>query len=132
MGVQTFSEKIIHKTGRKYTLADEMLAIVKTAQSLGLWVSLDLMVGLANQTAEQFHKDIEEILRIKPDQLAIYPLIQIKGVAYGFSPSVSSAKQYRLFHAGMENCLIHPAVKSGWNTSDSAQGHIPCSGTGRR
>ena len=39
-----------------------------------------MMAGLDNQTAGQFRQDIQEIIRISPDQLAVYPIVQIKGV----------------------------------------------------
>lgn len=99
MGVQTFSEEVIHKAGRKYILQQQTEKIVKKAQSLGLWVSLDMMVGLDNQTADQFQQDIHEIIRISPDQLAVYPIIQIKGVDYGISHAMSSTKQYQLIES---------------------------------
>ena len=105
MGVQTFSEDVIHKTGRKYILQNQTEKIVKQAQASGIWVSLDMMAGLDNQSAEQFQQDIQEIIRIGPDQLAVYPIVQIKGVDYGMSYSMPSIEQYRLIESAQESML---------------------------
>lgn len=98
-GVQTFDEKIIHKTGRSYRLAAQMSDLVNAAQSLGLRVNLDLMVGLEGQTPEQFYRDVDEIIHLQPDQVSIYPLIFVKGVEYRFTPSSNSDKQYQLIES---------------------------------
>ena len=95
MGVQTFDEEIICKTGRTYGSENGLESKVRLAQELGIWVNLDLMVGLAGQTAQRFYQDVEQIIRLSPDQVAIYPIVNVKGVQYGFTPSMSSIDQYR-------------------------------------
>jgi len=95
MGVQTFDEDIIRQTGRTCRQDDTLGAKIILAQALGMWVSLDLMVGLAGQTAERFREDVEKVVRLAPNQVAIYPIIHVKGVQYGFQPSMSSNEQYR-------------------------------------
>lgn len=95
MGVQTFDEEIIRKTGRTYQTENGLEQKIRLAQELGMWVSLDLMVGLAGQTASRFCQDVEQIIRLTPNQVAIYPIVHVKGVKYGFTPSMSSLEQYQ-------------------------------------
>lgn len=95
MGVQTFDEEIIRKTGRTYRTDDGFEQKISQVQDLGMWVNLDLMVGLAGQTAQRFRQDVEQIIRLSPNQVAIYPIVHVKGVQYGFTPSMSSIDQYR-------------------------------------
>lgn len=94
MGVQTFDAEIIRKTGRTSKQEEDLASKIELAQALGMWVNLDLMVGLSGQTAEQFHRDIEQILRLSPNQVAVYPIVHVKGVRYGFTPSMTSIDQY--------------------------------------
>ncbi len=95
MGVQTLDEEIIRKTGRTYQTEDGLEHKIRLAQELGMWVSLDLMVGLAGQTASRFRQDVEQIIRLAPNQVAIYPIVLVKGVQYGFTPSMSTIDQFQ-------------------------------------
>ena len=95
MGVQTFDNEVVRKTGRTYRKEDDLERKIRLAQELGMWVSLDLMVGLEGQTAQQFRRDIEQIIRLSPNQVAVYPIVHVKGVQYGFTPSMDSNEQYQ-------------------------------------
>jgi coproporphyrinogen III oxidase-like Fe-S oxidoreductase len=95
MGVQTFDEEIIRKTGRTYRTEDSLEHKIRLAQELGMWVNLDLMVGLAGQTPQQFQRDVEQIIRLAPNQVAIYPIVHVRGVQYGFTPSMDTIDQYQ-------------------------------------
>jgi coproporphyrinogen III oxidase-like Fe-S oxidoreductase len=53
------------------------------------------MIGLECQTAQQFRRDVEQILCLAPNQVAVYPIVHVKGVQYGFTPSMDSIDQYR-------------------------------------
>lgn len=94
MGVQTFDSEIIRKTGRTYRAEDGLEQKIRLAQALGIWVNLDLMVGLEGQTPQRFRRDIEKVIHLSPNQIAIYPIVHVKGVQYGFTPSMDSFEQY--------------------------------------
>ncbi len=95
MGVQTFDKEIIRKTGRTSQTEDGFERKIRLAQELGMWVSLDLMVGLEGQTPARFRQDVEQVIRLAPNQVAIYPIVHVKGVQYGFTPSMSTLDQYQ-------------------------------------
>jgi coproporphyrinogen III oxidase-like Fe-S oxidoreductase len=94
IGVESFSEKAIHKTGRKITTYDHVRRLVDSARSLGLWVNADMMVGLPNQDADAFRNDIKAISTVLPDQITIYPFLVIRGLKA--VPGIPSIEQFRL------------------------------------
>lgn len=94
MGVQTFDKEIIRSSGRTYQSDNGLEQKIELAHALGMWVNLDFMVGLSGQTKQQFRRDIENVICLSPDQIAIYPIVHVKGVTFNFKPSMSSLEQY--------------------------------------
>ncbi len=52
---------------------DETIDLLKAARSAGTKsLSVDLIYGLPKQTADSFAKTLEEIIKVKPDRIALY------------------------------------------------------------
>lgn len=96
IGVQSASDEVVRRTGRTIQTSDHLAGLVQAARSIGLWVSLDLMIGLADQTADIFERDVQAVCALRPDQLTIYPLIHVRGVPLRFAPALTPDQQYRL------------------------------------
>ncbi len=96
MGVQSAAEDVVRRTGRTIQTSDHLAELVRAARDIGLWVSVDLMIGLADQTADIFRRDVQATCALGPDQITIYPLIQVRGVPLRFTPALQPAEQYRL------------------------------------
>jgi oxygen-independent coproporphyrinogen-3 oxidase len=94
MGIESFSVDSLKKTGRKQEPASSIRALVRHAQAIGLWTSLDFMIGLPGQTEVSLAEDVLEIERIAPDQIALYPIVNVKGKRVPFTPSFSCADQF--------------------------------------
>ena len=94
IGIETFHEASITKTDRKGTTASHISNIITYAQSLGLHVAVDLMIGLPEQTEETFRDDIEKIVEMHPNQITIYPYMIIRNVKA--VPSFSTKEQFVL------------------------------------
>jgi len=94
MGIESFAEESLKKTGRKNAPSSFIGDLVGHARSIGLWTSLDFMIGLPGQTEASLAHDVSEIERIAPDQIALYPIVQVKGKRVPFTPSFSSMDQY--------------------------------------
>ena len=94
MGIESFSVDSLKKTGRKKESSSFISDLVGHAQSIGLWTSLDFMIGLPGQTESSLAYDVSEIERISPDQIAIYPIVNVKGKRVPFKPSFSSMDQF--------------------------------------
>jgi oxygen-independent coproporphyrinogen-3 oxidase len=94
MGIESFAAESLKKTGRKNAPSSFISDLVEHARSIGLWTSLDFMIGLPGQTALSLAYDVAEIERIAPDQVALYPIVQVKGKRVPFTPSFSSMEQF--------------------------------------
>jgi len=100
MGVESFSGEAINKTGRKTTTYDQARGLIEFAKSLGLWVNVDMMVGLPNQDANAFRYDTKKISTILPDQITIYPFMVIRGLKA--TPSSPPKEQFELIEEADE------------------------------
>ncbi|MHA1407374.1 MAG: radical SAM protein [Candidatus Heimdallarchaeaceae archaeon] len=94
IGIESLSKKTLTKTGRKVTTFEHISEIVQEAKSLGLWVNVDIMVGLPEQSPEIFMDDIQQIININPSQVTIYPFMQIGEVQV--VPSLAEIEQFEL------------------------------------
>lgn len=105
IGVESFSDEVITKTGRKMTTYEHIKNLVDSAKLLGLWVNVDMMVGLPHQDAHTFLQDIRTISILLPKQVTIYPLMVIRGLS--IAPSICSRVQFGLIEQAGEilrNC----------------------------
>jgi len=100
IGVESFSDEVLNKTGRKIANHDQVSGIIGLAKSLGLWVNVDMMVGLPNQDAKTFGQDIKKISAMLPDQITIYPFMIIRGLKA--IPSSRSKEQFELIEEADE------------------------------
>jgi coproporphyrinogen III oxidase-like Fe-S oxidoreductase len=94
MGIESFAAESLKKTGRKNAPSPFISDVVGHARSIGLWTSLDFMIGLPGQTKLSLAYDVSEIERIAPEQIALYPIVQVKGKRVPFQPSFSSTDQF--------------------------------------
>jgi coproporphyrinogen III oxidase-like Fe-S oxidoreductase len=94
MGIESFSADALKKTGRKNEPSTFISDLVGHARSIGLWTSLDFMIGLPGQTELSLASAVAEIERIAPDQVALYPIVQVKGKRVPFTPAFSSMTQF--------------------------------------
>jgi coproporphyrinogen III oxidase-like Fe-S oxidoreductase len=130
MGVQSLDEQVVRRTGRTCRMNNSLADKVKLAQSLGFWVSLDLMVGLQDQTPEQFARDMDAVIQIAPDQVAVYPIIHVRGVDYKFKESLSSARQYELIESVNERMAQHGyGRQTAWIFARNTEGVYDTSGS---
>jgi oxygen-independent coproporphyrinogen-3 oxidase len=94
LGVQSFVETEIRRTGRKHTaqiVADEV-ALFRDAGIRRM--NIDLIAGLAGQTAQSWRESLDWIERLAPDHVSVYMLevdedsrlgkeLMLGGVRYG-------------------------------------------------
>ncbi len=82
VGIESFSDKVLRKTGRKVGQNTNLEGLINYAKEiLNLWVNTDMMVGLPNQDNKTFKEDIKLAGVIKPDQITIYPYMILRGQA---------------------------------------------------
>jgi oxygen-independent coproporphyrinogen III oxidase len=74
LGVQSFVEAEIRRTGRKHTAAQvaEEVAVLRAAGIRG--INLDLIAGLSAQTAASWRESLDWIERLAPEHVSVYML----------------------------------------------------------
>ncbi len=77
IGVESLSGGVLGGTGRNAPGQEKISELVGQVKYRGLWCNLDFMVGLPNQTAESFLEDIAQAARIQPEQVTIYPFMEL-------------------------------------------------------
>jgi oxygen-independent coproporphyrinogen-3 oxidase len=74
LGVQSFVQSEIARTGRKHT-AEIVESEVKVLGNAGIGsVNIDLIAGLAGQTRDSWHQSLEWIGKLRPAHVSIYML----------------------------------------------------------
>jgi oxygen-independent coproporphyrinogen-3 oxidase len=73
-GLQTFDDEQLRRLGRTHT-ADDARRTLSTLRDAGFSnVSFDLIAGLPEQTVEQWSRNMDEALRLRPEHLSLYLL----------------------------------------------------------
>ena len=74
LGVQSFVEKEIRRTGRKHT-AQIVAREIATLHDAGIHnVNIDLIAGLSGQTAASWRESLDWIERLRPEHVSVYML----------------------------------------------------------
>ena len=92
IGVESLSETTLLRSGRKITKKEEYKKIFEKAQDFGMWVNVDLMIGLPGQRPDSFIDDIEQVSLLNPDQITIYPFMRIGKLTV--QPSLDDEEQF--------------------------------------
>ncbi len=70
---QTFNDETLKKIGRKHTSAQTLKA-VELAQKYGFDINLDLIAGLADETAEDFKNSLLQAISLNPANITVHTL----------------------------------------------------------
>lgn len=111
IGVESLSEIILSKSGRKIAKKEEIKRIIEKSQDLGLWANVDLMIGLPEQHPDSFIDDIEQISILNPDQITIYPFMEIGKLAV--KPSLDEDEQFSLIEQANKIMQRHGYERKG-------------------
>ncbi|MGE4233141.1 MAG: elongator complex protein 3 [Bacteriovoracia bacterium] len=77
LGVQSFDPKVLAALGRTHSNEDVEKAVL-VLKECGLRVGLHLMIGCPNETEGTDKKNIDYVLKIRPDTIRIHPLLVLK------------------------------------------------------
>jgi len=79
IGCQSFDNEILKRIGRIHN-AEEAINTYEMARKVGFDnINLDLIFATPNQSMEKLDKDLEKIIKLNPEHIAIYSLIWEKG-----------------------------------------------------
>ncbi len=78
LGAQSLSDDVLQKNLRGHTAQDVRRAF-SLLKDAGFTVGLQMMTGLPGDTAGTLAETVEEILRLHPDMLRVYPTVVLRG-----------------------------------------------------
>ena len=111
IGVESLSKVILSKSGRKIAKKEEINKLIEKAQGLGIWVNVDMMIGLPEQYPDSFIDDIEQVSLLNPDQITIYPFMEIGKLAV--KPSLDEDEQFSLIEQANNIMQTHGYERKG-------------------
>lgn len=79
MGVQTFSNERLRFLCRRHTVEVAKQAVDNARRAGFENISIDLMYGFPGETLEEWEKDIEQALSLKPEHISAYALMYEEG-----------------------------------------------------
>ncbi len=78
LGAQSLSDEVLTLCGRGYTRMD-VINSYTVLKKEGFETGIQLMVGMPGDTREGFFNTVEEVIKLSPDFVRIYPTVVIKG-----------------------------------------------------
>jgi len=78
LGVQSMSDEILELSQRGHTARDTVESVHLLRQR-GFTVGIQLMPGLPGDSEEKFMETVEEVIRLHPDMVRLYPAVVIRG-----------------------------------------------------
>lgn len=79
MGIQTFKEDTLRLLHRRHTAAQAQQAYQHCREAGFQNISIDLMYGLPGETLEDWQKDLQTALQMRPEHISAYHLIYEEG-----------------------------------------------------
>jgi histone acetyltransferase (RNA polymerase elongator complex component) len=78
LGTQSMDDEVLRITRRGHTALDTERTVDLLKQQ-GFRVGIQLMPGLPGDSAERFSATVQEVIRMKPDMVRLYPVVVIRG-----------------------------------------------------
>jgi len=90
LGVQSFQDHILKELGRDHTSSSALRSL---SDARSVWpgkVSMDLIMGHAGQTLEDWRKELDTTMDVVDDHLSLYHLTVEPGTEYDLSSPLKS------------------------------------------
>jgi histone acetyltransferase (RNA polymerase elongator complex component) len=78
LGTQSMDDEVLRMTRRGHSALDTERTVGLLRQH-GFRVGIQLMPGLPGDSAERFSATVQQVIRIKPDMVRLYPVVVIRG-----------------------------------------------------
>ncbi|OQY09238.1 MAG: coproporphyrinogen III oxidase [Fusobacteriia bacterium 4572_132] len=116
IGCQSFDNEILKKIGRIHD-REEAINTYKMARKVGFNnINLDLIFATPGQTIKKLDKDLEIILKLNPEHIAIYSLIWEKGTKLWEMKKIGKVKETNQeIEAEMYEKIIKKIKENGYS-----------------
>lgn len=100
MGLQTFDEATLRLLNRRHTAAQAITAIERCREAGFRNISIDLIYGLPEETAERWEHDLTQAIALNPEHISAYHLIYEEG-----TPIYKMLQQHRVNEVDEESSV---------------------------
>jgi oxygen-independent coproporphyrinogen-3 oxidase len=119
IGVESLQSQVLSETGRGAQRQVNIPELVSQALEQGLFVNVDMMLGLPGQTPAAFQQDIQTLVECAPTQITLYPFMQIGDLQA--KPAFDEALQFELIEQAAPVLLASGYHRRGvWTFSREA------------
>jgi len=80
IGAQSMDDVVL-QTSRRGHSAEDTLRAAGLARDMGLKLGIQIMPGLPGEDRESYMHTVEEVVRLKPDHVRIYPTVVMQGTS---------------------------------------------------
>lgn len=89
---QSMDDQVLAAIGRKHTAEDVLTALELVEKEGGFAVNMDLIAGLPLDSPQRFSKTLEQVLRLRPENITVHTLALKKGsrIMLGETPRPSA------------------------------------------
>ncbi len=107
LGLQSADDRLLRKLGRIHTF-DQFLKSYRDARAAGFRnVNVDLMLGLPEDTPENFEKGLKTVLFLRPEHFSVYSLIIEENTPFYASYGPRGTKTDELPSEEAERAMYH-------------------------
>lgn len=78
IGVQSMDDRVLRASRRGHSASDAVRAAQAVLDS-GMKLGIQLMPGLPGEDRESFRRTVDEVVRLRPDHVRLYPAVVVKG-----------------------------------------------------
>lgn len=115
LGVQSFSDALLTKLGRRHTTHDTFLAIEKIRKAGIENISFDLMLRIPGQTLNDFQDSLTRAIELSASQVSLYDLEVHSGTPFGQMQKEGGLELPREDeHAAMYQAAIDTLTEAGY------------------
>ena len=109
IGIQSFDDEMLVLMNRRHT-AQQAIDAVKNCQQVGYGnISVDLIYGLPQMTADDWRRQLDNVARLNVQHLSAYHLSYEEGTAFGLK-----LKQHKLEEVSEDESLEQFEILTGW------------------
>ncbi len=83
LGAQSFSDELLQTMGRRHDAARTIQAVSDIREAGFDNLGLDLIFALPGETQEQWHKDLDHTLELRPQHISVYELTIEESTPFG-------------------------------------------------
>ena len=115
LGVQSFDDRELCALGRRHSAARAREALARCLDAGFETVSLDLMFGLPEQSADTLRASLETAVALRPDHISCYQLTVHEGTAFGRLRARGELVEMAEDDQGERYALVHEVLgRAGW------------------